>query len=169
MKLFASMVSSSICISLLIACAAQPVPNGSNPTSTGMSGVKEPSADELKALAMSYTKLPALNTDLKQSPMHGGVYVRTHLDEAANAAYQKKQFPYPDGATAFKQAHGSLTGPIDRIYVMRKIKDYDPANKDWYYAVLSPEGTVRQSGKIGMCISCHDKYQAKDYIAGFDN
>ena len=154
---------------LLTACSPATPPAvplaGSSPSTT----VKEPTVAELVSIAKTYTTLASLNSELKQSPMHGGVYVRTHLDEAANKSYQQKKFPYPDGSTAVKEAHGSKDGAVSRVYIMRKVTGYDPANNDWFYAQLTPEFNVSSSGKVGHCISCHGKYRSKDYVAGFDN
>jgi len=128
-----------------------------------------PTAAEMKALSTEYLKLNALNEALKPSDIHGS-QVKTFLDEKAFDAYHAKRYPYAEGTLSVKESYDP-TGKIVRLYVMKKIKGYDPENNDWYYAVMSPEGKVSQEGKggdVGFCISCHAKVKGKDYLFGFE-
>ncbi|MGV3524970.1 MAG: cytochrome P460 family protein [Candidatus Sericytochromatia bacterium] len=164
MKLFATLSVSSL-VFTLIACTSTP----QTPATPGAPAVSEPSAAELKTLSESYKAFPALNDDLVRSAEHGGIFVRTHLDAAAMTAFQAKTFPLPEGSVSVKEGHPSADAAADRVYVMKKIKGYDSANGDWFYAVLSPDGSVRQQGKMQMCIGCHGRAKASDYVFGFDN
>jgi hypothetical protein len=50
------------------------------------------------------------------------------------------------------------------LTVMYKIKGYNPAAGDWFWAKYDPEGKVVASGKAAPCIECHGKKKANDYI-----
>lgn len=123
---------------------------------------------ELKTLASNYTEsLKAINTELKPSNIHGA-RVKTFLDPVALEAYQTQSFPYADQTISVKESHASTTGPISRLYVMKKIPGYDTANNDWFYAVMSTEGVASQKGKVQFCIACHAGNKDKDYLFGFN-
>ena len=170
MKLFSSLLAASVLLYTVVACTAPSTPSVPNTPSNNAPAAQpvEPSDADLKALAKSYTSFPALNTELKVSPTHQGMLVRTHLDATATQAYNSKSYPFSDGATAVKEAHKSADGPTEALFVMKKIKGYDSANGDWYYAMTAPDGTAMQKGKVQMCISCHSTVKNKDYIYGFN-
>jgi hypothetical protein len=50
------------------------------------------------------------------------------------------------------------------LFVMYKIKDYNPDAGDWFWAQYAPDGKVEASGKIKGCIDCHAKKKDNDYI-----
>lgn len=145
----------------------------SAPTSTPVTGSSpavtpvEPTDADLKALAVAYKAFPALNQELKRSDTHNGMMVRTHLDVATMQAFNGKSYPYPDGATAVKEGHMTANGPIQTLFVMKKVKGYDPNNGDWFYAMTAPDGMAMQKGKIQMCISCHTTARNQDFLYGF--
>ncbi len=171
MKLFSAFGVLGLLASAMVACSApttsQTPANGSL-ASAAPAVLAEPNDVELKTLSQSYTGFASLNAQLRLSPQHGGIYVRTHLDPVALKAFNAKSYPFPEGALAFKEGHVGTEGPIDRIYVMKKIPGYDPANGDWFYAMLAPDGAPRLKGKVPLCINCHAGAKNKDYIFGFE-
>jgi hypothetical protein len=123
--------------------------------------------DELKTLASNYTEnLKAINTELEPSNIHGS-RVKTFLDPTAFDAYQSQSFPYAANTVSVKESHASESGPISRLYVMKKIPGYDTANNDWFYAVMSTAGVPSEKGKVQYCIACHAGNKNKDYLFGF--
>ncbi|MHB8881079.1 MAG: cytochrome P460 family protein [Thermodesulfovibrionales bacterium] len=50
------------------------------------------------------------------------------------------------------------------LSVMYKIKGYNPAAGDWFWAKYSPDGKVEASGKVTACIDCHARQSANDHI-----
>jgi hypothetical protein len=123
---------------------------------------------EIQTLFQNYKNFPALNQALRRSGPHGNVMVRTHLDTAAMATLNNKSYPYANGAEIVKQSHRTADGPIETVYMMKKIAGYDPDNGDWFYARTNAEGTVADRGRIQMCISCHKGASNKDYVYGFE-
>lgn len=157
-------------ILLLSACTApNAAPSATPNTTPSAQSPSELSDTELKNIAQSYTSYTALNQDLRSSQAHGGIWVKTYLDAATDKAFQAKSYPFPDGATAVKEGHPSADGAVEKLFVMRKIKGYDPANGDWFYAMTDAKGQVQQKGKLQMCISCHSNAKAKDYLYGFEH
>ena len=133
---------------------------------TTAEAASEPTEQELKELVNQYKNFKALNSELKPSGIHGSK-VKTFLDEKGFESYEKKSFPYPDGTMAVKESFSS-DGKLNRLYLMKKIKGYDPENNDWYYALMSTEGKPSQSGKVSFCIQCHTSAKDKDYLYGFE-
>ena len=96
---------------------------------------------------------------------------------ASNASFAPKHKLYTN-----KQAFDSKSTPLqnesmvitylmdpsdkpEAIAVMYKVKGYNPAAGDWFWAKYSLTGEVQDSGKIQRCIACHTKRAAdNDYI-----
>lgn len=50
------------------------------------------------------------------------------------------------------------------LFVMYKIKGYNPDGGDWFWAQYAPSGTVKVSGNVKACIECHAARKDNDYI-----
>lgn len=50
------------------------------------------------------------------------------------------------------------------LFVMYKIKGYNPSAGDWFWAQYGPKGNVVSAGKVQACIDCHAKQKVNDYI-----
>jgi hypothetical protein len=48
--------------------------------------------------------------------------------------------------------------------VMAKVKGYDPAHADWFWAAFKSDGSVLMEGKVAFCISCHEGKKDNDYV-----
>lgn len=49
---------------------------------------------------------------------------------------------------------------------MLKVRDSDPANRDWYFETLRDRQVVREeSGHPRACVDCHSKYSKTDFLA----
>lgn len=154
--------------SLSLSGCAAPTPSEGPVEASPSAPVSGMTDAELQHLATRYTEtLQAINTELQPSNIHGS-RVKTFLDATAFEAYTQQQFPYADQTVSVKESYGAERGPINRLYVMKKIKGYDSANGDWFYAVMSTEGVPSQKGKVSFCISCHAGAKAKDYLFGFE-
>lgn len=60
----------------------------------------------------------------------------------------------PGGSIALKEefdADGVLLG----FTAMQKRPGYDPDHGDWFWAKYDVDGTVRTSGQVAMCFTCH--------------
>lgn len=83
---------------------------------------------------------------------------------------EQESFTAPIGATSIKEVDMNDDGTLDGYAVMVKREaGYDTANKDWYYEMRMPDGTVMTepaAGKNPMCIGCHAAASDTDYLAG---
>ena len=53
---------------------------------------------------------------------------------------------------------------LEFVGVMYKLKGFNPADGDWFWAQYSPDGKVIEEGKIDECIRCHAAQKTNDYI-----
>ncbi len=55
-------------------------------------------------------------------------------------------------------------GKLTDIFVMYKIKGYNPDAGDWFWASYSPKGRPLSAGRVKKCIECHSNAKHNDYI-----
>ncbi|RJQ50586.1 MAG: hypothetical protein C4526_11575 [Nitrospiraceae bacterium] len=53
---------------------------------------------------------------------------------------------------------------LSAVFVMYKIRGYNPPAGDWYWAQYDANGKTVTEGKVGDCIGCHAKMKENDYI-----
>lgn len=158
MKNLKRILFSLVSLSFISSCSS---PATNNPVSN----------TDLANIFSEYKTYTKINDTLKLSSQHGGKYVFTYFNSKGIDSFRNKKFPYSDGSISVKQAHGTNdpNSTIDTIYVMKKMSGFDSANGDWFYAMLDSTGKTKDSGKIPMCMTCHQGAKDKDYIFGFDN
>lgn len=122
----------------------------------------------LKGIVDEYKNYTKINDTRVKSNQHGGIFVNTLINKTGIDSFRNKKYPYSEGSIVIKEGFDTETSDLSKIYVMKKIKGYDPQNGDWLYAVTDPSGKVQMSGKIQMCISCHVAGKDKDYVFGFN-
>ncbi|MBF2054178.1 MAG: cytochrome P460 family protein [Candidatus Sericytochromatia bacterium] len=164
---------SSAALFALAACNASPSQAPVSPSAPGTdNGVSAPaegmSDTEIQTLVQNYQSFPALNEELKRSGTHENMMVRTYLDPTAMAAFNSQSYPYANGTEIVKQGHKTADGPVEALFIMKKIAGYDPENGDWFYAMTNGDGMVGDKGRIQMCISCHGAVRSKDFVYGFE-
>ena len=96
-----------------------------------------------------------------QSP-HGKfheIYVNAPLLEAIPIASKIA----PDGSIIVKENFDANKNPTN-VTVMAKVKGYDPAHGDWFWARFFPDGKVDEAGKVASCIACHEGMKSNDYV-----
>lgn len=143
-------------------CAAQPAAT-----------VKDKAAE---AAFKEYKGWKKVNDQPVLSETHGNRWVFTYLNKKAAAAGLAGKFPFPRGAVLAKESfenEGGKPGLRGPLFVMEKRgKGYDPANDDWHYAVVNPDGTVAMSGSgreghaTQFCAGCHESAKVNDYVFG---
>lgn len=93
------------------------------------------------------------------SPNHK-VYLNSQAVEL-----RKTIIPYPNESILVSYIR-SPAGEPKAVTVMYKVKGYNPAAGDWFWAKYSLTGEVEEAGKVKRCISCHaKKIPGNDYIA----
>lgn len=68
----------------------------------------------------------------------------------------------PPNGSIFVKEQFDEDKQIIGLTVMKKIDGYDPANKDWYWAIADTDARITNAGKLdsswtSSCISCHKK------------
>lgn len=73
----------------------------------------------------------------------------------------------PPNGSIFVKEQFNEDKEIIGLTVMKKVDGYDPANKDWYWAIADTEARITNAGKLNSswtssCISCHKKGDGGD-------
>ncbi|TAN39696.1 MAG: hypothetical protein EPN25_10330 [Nitrospirae bacterium] len=97
----------------------------------------------------------------KGSQPHGAL-LTTFMNNAAYFSRQKKQ-GMADRSIIVKENY-TADKKFVALSVMYKIKGYNPAAGDWFWAKYSPDGKVEASGKVKACIDCHTRQADNDFI-----
>ena len=114
----------------------------------------------------SWTKV---NAEPFVSKGHKKPWVNVYVPAEHSASYAALAGEMPQGFAVVKSVHEDVNGAagdVAMLTVMAKMgSDYDPENGNWYYGVLSKDGSkAMKEGKIEMCIGCHST--GEDYLFG---
>lgn len=135
-------------------------------------GKKMPAADG-KAL-WDYLKMEKYAKNWKMWPGKKALYpgkephgalLTTYVNKTAYMAIEKKTGMLPDGSIIVKENY-TPDKKLAALTVMYKVKGYNPAAGDWFWAKYLPDGKIAVEGKVQACIDCHGMAKANDYIAG---
>jgi hypothetical protein len=88
--------------------------------------------------------------------------VNTFVSE--NAAYSIRKGRTMIDSSFIVTENYNDDGKFTDLFVMYKIKGYNPSAGDWFWAQYGPRGDVVSSGKVQTCIDCHTKQKENDYI-----
>jgi pathogenesis-related protein 1 len=92
-------------------------------------------------------------------------YSPNHRVYINKQALSEERIPFPNESILVSYIR-SPAGEPKAVTVMYKVKGYNPAAGDWFWAKYSLTGEVEEAGKIQRCISCHArKIPNNDYIA----
>jgi hypothetical protein len=91
-----------------------------------------------------------------------GALLTTFVNESAYFSVRSKK-GMSDGSMVAKENY-TADRRFDSLSVMYKIKGYNPAGGDWFWAKYSPDGRILASGKVEACIKCHGQQKENDYI-----
>ncbi len=92
-----------------------------------------------------------------------GVYHKIYVNSVLQKALPVKSRTAPDGSIIVKENFDS-TKKLTVITVMAKVRGYDAADNDWFWAKYSPKGKVLAEGAPASCIGCHEGMKSNDYI-----
>ncbi len=96
------------------------------------------------------------------TPPHGA-FLTTYVTDKGFSAIQNKKGSIPVGSIIVKENYGP-DRQLAAITVMYKIKGYDAANSDWFWAKYQTDGTIDAEGKVETCIACHGIKRQNDFI-----
>ncbi len=143
-----------------------PVPVSAGPGQAARGG--EPTAASLwdtlqkQDYAKTWKMWPG-KTALYPGTQPHGALLTTYVNDTAYKAIGAKTGTLPDGTIIAKQNYSS-DKKYQGLTAMWKVKGYNPAGDDWFWAQYGPDGKVAESGKVAMCMDCHAKNKANDYI-----
>jgi len=89
-----------------------------------------------------------------------GPKVRVFVNDIALKADKK---PLPPGSLEVKEGYNEA-GQMTSITVMYKVKGYNPAAGDWFWAKYAPQGQAGPFGKPRGCVGCHAVKADNDYV-----
>ncbi len=102
-------------------------------------------------------------------PDHQGTYnskgphAPKHKIYVNKQALDSKKPPLQNGSMVVKY-NLSPADEVKAVTIMYKVKGYNPAAGDWFWAQYSPTGEVQEAGKPENCIACHSDKAGNDYI-----
>ncbi len=95
---------------------------------------------------------------------HGG-YMRLFVNETALKEAQRSEAgPMPDGAILIMEDYARDRQTLIAITGMYKVSGFAPEQGDWFWASYSPDGKVKEAGKVQSCIDCHKARKYNDWI-----
>jgi len=111
-----------------------------------------------------------VNAEPFVSKGHKKPWVNVYVPPEQVSTYAALEGEMPEGFAIVKSVHkdaDGVAGDVAALTVMVKMgSDYDPDNGNWYYGVLSADGSkAMNEGKIGACIGCHSSADT-DYLFG---
>lgn len=98
-----------------------------------------------------------------------GRYLITYLNTKAYNAVNKGSAVLPYDSVLVTESY-TPDNELEDIYVMQRVRGFNPEGGDWYWVKYSPDGTAQTrgtgpAGKVGSCINCHNQSTAgSEYI-----
>jgi hypothetical protein len=96
-----------------------------------------------------------------------GEFLTTYVNDAAMSGIKGKKGVMPDTAIIAKENYGP-DKKFSALTVMYKIKGFNPAAGDWFWAKYDSSGKVLLSGRAEACIRCHTMKKDNDYLYSGD-
>jgi hypothetical protein len=100
---------------------------------------------------------------------HQKAFVDVYVEAAGVDIYRAKGTGYPVGTRLVKAQYKTADAATPfAITTMKKMPaGYDADNGNWFYGVYDASGAkAMKSGKIDMCINCHDQADESDWVFG---
>jgi hypothetical protein len=91
-----------------------------------------------------------------------GEFLTTYVNDTGMFGIRKKKGTMPEGTIIAKENYG-IDRKFNALSVMYKVKGYNPAAADWFWAKYDKDGKVLASGRAEACIKCHEKKRDSDY------
>lgn len=91
-----------------------------------------------------------------------GVLLTTYLNDIAFESLSKKN-GFRNNSIIVKENY-TPEKKLAAVTVMYKVKGYDSANGDWFWAKYDPNFEILAEGKVQGCIGCHSNARDNDYV-----
>jgi len=126
-----------------------------------------PNAEQINAYIVKYKPYTAWNfwpgkEKLYKGSQPHGELLTTFVNTPAFFSINDKK-GMADGSMIAKEGY-SADKKFLGLFVMYKIKGYNPQAGDWFYARYAPDGKVLAGGRVEACMQCHEKQKDNDYL-----
>lgn len=91
-----------------------------------------------------------------------GAYLTTYVNGNALSSIRANK-PMIQGSMIVKENY-TPGKKLDALTIMYKIKGYNPAAGNWFWAKYNGTGRVLMEGKVRGCIDCHSSMKKNDYL-----
>ncbi len=160
----------SIVIAACLIFGIVPLANAIHETQPAETPVPLPGADAVKLYEYLTKQKPYTSWELwtgkgkmyKGTQPHGE-FLTTYVNDAAMFGIRDKKGTMPEGTIIAKENYDKDKKFV-ALTVMYKIKGYNPAAANWYWAKYDGGGKVLASGKVEACIKCHVAKKENDFI-----
>jgi hypothetical protein len=164
------MKSSILLIAAVCLITLSPLAFAIHETQPAETQVVLPGADAAKLYTYITKQKPYTSWDMwpgkgkmyKGTQPHGD-FLTTYVNDTAMSGIKAKKGSMPDGSIIAKENYGA-DKKFTALTVMYKIKGYNPAAADWFWAKYDGGGKVLASGKAEACIRCHEMSKDNDYV-----
>ncbi|OHD21190.1 MAG: hypothetical protein A2Y38_12700 [Spirochaetes bacterium GWB1_59_5] len=92
-----------------------------------------------------------------------GPYHRIYVNADLFSGLPSSTRTAPEGSIIVKE-NMNADQKITAITLMAKIKGFDPANGDWFWARYDLAGKSSAAGKVNGCINCHAGMKDNDFV-----
>ncbi len=131
--------------------------------------IAEPGADALKlydyiTIYKPYSKwqlFPGKGMMYKGTQPHGAFLI-TYVNDAAYSSIKGKK-GFADGSMIVKENY-TEDKKLDSLTVMYKISGFNPQGGDWFWTKYGADGKTVASGRVEVCLKCHETKKDNDYI-----
>ncbi len=170
--------TSAICGILLIGALAAggctnmsiPEDSGGAMTDSDGAGASAPTGAKLSTGIMQddpyqqWAQFPDRQGTLPSALPHGPMS-QVFINGVVQSALDNFDGALPEGSIIVKENVGtSLDVTEVALTVMWKVQGFDPANNDWFWANMTPDGEIVAEGKVQGCTACHGGARANDFV-----
>lgn len=92
-----------------------------------------------------------------------GAFLTTYVNDTGMFGIRGKTGTMPEGTIIVKENY-DMDKKYNALSVMYKVKGYNPAAADWFWAKYDKDGKVLAAGRAEACIKCHEKKKDNDFI-----
>jgi hypothetical protein len=109
----------------------------------------------------SWKMWPGTEVQYKGPDPHGA-FLTTYVNQTAFDSIKAKKGKFADGSMIVQDNFGK-DKKLKWVDVMYKVKGYNAAGGDWFWAQIKPSGKVESEGKVDECLKCHEAQKGNDY------
>ncbi len=102
------------------------------------------------------------------SSAHGVDQAEIRINSVVETAIAEGASTLPNDAIIVKRNIGGSGEKADSLTVMWKVNGFNPDDGDWFWAIIVPDGEIREAGAIATCLGCHGGARDNDFVFTHD-